>query len=277
MPKTCPSCGTHSSGKFCSQCGTPLETQVCGSCGNQIPEGGRFCNMCGTAVAAARSKSAKAKAAAAPAEGGAGAGAGAGDVSRNLPWFVAGAAVLGLIAVVLIPQLTSDAEEPLAISSPPAAGPAAGGNPSAVDLSSMTPREAADRLFNRVMQAVSAGDTAQARSFAPMAISAYGMVEDLDLDGLYHVALIQLVNGQPAEALATSNTILESAPQHLFGLFTAAEAQQALGDEEAARELYRRFLEGYDTEIGTNRPEYSDHAAVLPGMRQQALQVVDGA
>lgn len=272
MPKSCPSCGTKSSGKFCSQCGTSLETQVCASCGNQIPEGGRFCNMCGTPVAAAGApKPKKAKAAAVPPE------STAGDMSRNLPWFVAGAAVLGLVAVALIPQLTSDGEEPLVVSSPPAAAPATGGDPSAIDLSSMTPREAADRLFNRVMQSVSAGDTAQARSFAPMAISAYGMVTDLDLDGLYHVALIQLVNGQPAEALATSNTILESAPQHLFGLFTAAEAQQALGNQEAAEELYRRFLAAYDTEIGTNRPEYSDHAAVLPGMRQQALQVVGGA
>lgn len=277
MAKVCPSCGTNSTGKFCSQCGTALDAAVCASCGNTIPEGGRFCNMCGTPVAAAVGKGggkrAKGRAAAAAVPV-ASAGAGA---SRNLPWIVAGAAVVALAVVLVMSMGDSEPEAPFAAA--PAAGPAAPavGGPSAVDLSSMTPRQAADRLFNRVMTAVSGGDTAQARAFAPMAVSAYGMVADLDLDGRYHVAVIQLVNNQPTEALATANLILAEVPTHLFGHFTAAEAEQMLGNEEAAAAHYRQFLDNFDAELATGRVEYEEHEPVLPGMREQATQILAGA
>ena len=42
-----------------------------------------------------------------------------------------------------------------------------------VDLASLSPRQAADRLFNRVMAASENGDTAEALQFAPMALQAY--------------------------------------------------------------------------------------------------------
>ena len=59
-----------------------------------------------------------------------------------------------------------------------AAGPLAG--PAGVDLSSMTPREAADRLFNRVMTAVAADDSTEVVSFLPMAIRSLELAEPLD-------------------------------------------------------------------------------------------------
>jgi hypothetical protein len=263
MSQTCPSCGTPAAGRFCANCGVALDAE-CRDCGNRLPAGARFCNQCGCAVAAG-------EAARAAASG-----------PGRLPWIITGAALVALAAVLLVPRLrSSDAPEvPTGSSSATAQAPAApfagGGDPRRVDLSSMTPRDAADRLFNRVMQAVSSGDTAQARGFLPMAIGAYGRVPDLDADGHYHVAILQLVAGDGKAARAEADTILSRDPKHLFGLFTAAQAEKAMGNTAQANALYRRFLDGYDAEIRRGLPEYKEHDQALPPMREEARRQVGG-
>ncbi|MEX2582283.1 MAG: hypothetical protein WD766_03370 [Gemmatimonadota bacterium] len=258
MAKTCPGCGTKTSGKFCSSCGGSLDqSRACTGCGNTIPLGGRFCNMCGVPVAGAVPPGA------APPAAGSG-------IGPNVPWIVAGAALLALVVAVVAPRFTSS-DAPQA-AAPPITGPAAPTAGTPPDLSGMTPREAADRLFNRVMESVATGDTAQALAFAPMAISAYGMVDQIDTDGLYHLAVLQLVSSDPEAARETADRILAIVPEHLFGLFTAAQAETILGNDEAAGELYSRFLSSYDTELAEDRLEYSDHAQVLPSMRAEAEQ-----
>jgi hypothetical protein len=251
---TCPQCGAAASGRFCDQCGAAISA-ACRECGNPLPKGARFCNMCGASMAP--------QAAAAPAR------------TPVLPWAVAGVAVLGLVTVLLVPRLNHGAEPQPAPATTAAAAPFApapsGGNPASVDLSQMTPREAADRLFNRVMTAVSSGDTAQAQQFVPMAIMAYQRVDSLDADGRYHLAALQLVAGDPAAARAQADTILASSPTHLFGLFTAAEAEQRRGDAPAARALYKKFLDAYESEVAKKLPEYEEHAQGLPAMREEAI------
>lgn len=187
-----------------------------------------------------------------------------------MPWAVAAVAIAVLVIVLLLPRLTAD--DPVPVAAVP--GPL--GDPSSVDISAMTPRERADRLFNRVMQSVSAGDSAQARAFLPMALAAYEQVPDLDLDGRYHDAVLHLVDGDPAAARAQADSILAAEPSHLFGLFTAAQAEEALGREAAARQLYQRFLNNYESESARNLPEYRDHAQVLPINRAEAERATSG-
>lgn len=256
MAITCPGCGATATGKFCSQCGTPLEADVrCGRCGNTIPEGGRFCNMCGApAIASAEPV------------GSTPAPSVARQRNPNVPWYIAGAALLALIVALVGPRLGN--EDPAVTPAPPVTGPA--GDPSAVRLEDMTPLEASTRLFNRVLAAVEAGDTVEARTFAPMAIASYDMVEPVTLDVLYHIALLQLINGEPSVARQTADRIMAEAPNHLFALMTAAQAETLLGNTEAAADFYRRFLDSYDAEIATQRVEYEDHSAVLPAMREEA-------
>jgi hypothetical protein len=79
---------------------------------------------------------------------------------------------------------------------PPPADPANATGTSTIDLSSMTPREAADRLFNRVVGAAEAGDSLQAQSFVPMAIASYERIPTLDNDGYYHLSVLQRIAGQ---------------------------------------------------------------------------------
>jgi hypothetical protein len=268
MPKKCPTCGKQASGRFCSHCGSSLvPPDQCRECGNTIPAGGKFCNMCGTPVAAPgkRKGSPAAPAAATESTG-----------NPQIGWYLAGAAVLIAVLAIAVPRMTASDPPGTALSAPAGPGaPAAGAGPGAIDLSTMSPREAADRLFNRVMENVSAGDSVQARAFLPMALAAYDRVEELDLDGHYHVAVLHLVGNDPAAARREADTILAEAPTHLFGLFTAAQAEDMRGNTAEADALYRRFLESYDDEIVQPRPEYQEHAQVLPFMREEAMNRAD--
>jgi hypothetical protein len=252
MAKQCPACGKAARGKFCSNCGTALADQAsrrCAACSNEIPAGGRFCNMCGTPVDAAPPPAV------------------AKSSRRGL--LIGGGAVLAAALTFVLLQVGRD-PEPAVPPLAPAAAPAAG--PGAIDLSQMSPREAADRLFDRVMRSVSAGDSVSARQFAPMALAAYEMVPDLDLDGRYHVAVLHLVNGDAQGARAAADVILAQVPTHLFGLYTKAQAEALLGNTARASELYRQFLEHYDAEVATGRPEYREHQPVLPAMREEAVR-----
>lgn len=150
------------------------------------------------------------------------------------------------------------------------------GDPSSVDLSSMTPREAADRLFNRVMDAAARGDTGQARQFLPMAIGAYQRAAPLDADGHYHMALLQLLAGNYPAVRQEASILLTSNPSHLFGLYTAAQAAESEGKRDEALTLYRRFLAAYDAERAKELPEYEEHAQGFDAMRQHALRATGG-
>jgi hypothetical protein len=265
MSEPCPACGAAASGRFCDQCGAAIAA-ACAECGNPLPRGARFCNMCGAAAGAT---------AAAPAA----------TKPSPLPWIVAGVAVLALAAVLLVPRLSRDEAAAPAVPGSTGGGPFAaapqgapgGGDPRAVDLSQMTPREAADRLFNRVMTAASTGDSAQAKQFQPMAVMAYQRVEGLDADGRYHLAALHLIGGDFAAARAEADSILAANPTHLFGLFTAGEAEARRGNQAAARDFYQRFLQAYDAEMAKSLAEYREHAQGLPAMREQARQIVSSS
>ncbi|HEX8691326.1 MAG TPA: zinc ribbon domain-containing protein [Longimicrobium sp.] len=269
--QTCPACGAEGSGRFCNQCGAPL-SGACPSCGAPLPKGARFCNECGASVSAA--------------EGARTAAAGPRDWRQWLPWGVAGAAFLALLLVLVIPRGRSRPEQTVQAAPQPApfaqpapgaaAAPAPVGDPSGVDLSSMTPREAADRLFNRVMTAAAQGDTAQARQFLPMAVAAYTRAAPLDADGHYHVALLHLFAGNYPAVRQEATVLLTSSGSHLFGLYTAAQAAEGEGKRDEAVTLYRRFLAAYDSERAKELPEYEEHAQGFDAMRQHAVQATGG-
>jgi tetratricopeptide (TPR) repeat protein len=133
-----------------------------------------------------------------------------------------------------------------------------------------TPREQADRLFDRIMTERETGDTAKARFFLPMGIAAYEQAGDLEADGLYHLALLQSSAGRTADAVATAKRILASSPDHLLALGAAAEASEEAGDVAAARGYYEHFLKVYPREKTRTTAEYIDHAKVLPRYEEAA-------
>lgn len=131
-------------------------------------------------------------------------------------------------------------------------------------------RENADRLFNRVMQAREGGDTAQARQFLPMAISAYQQAGDLDADGLYHLSILQTFSGDAAGGLESAEQLLRVWPTHVLGLHAAAGAARAQGDNAKARQFYEQILEAMPTERTRDLPEYRDHGSILPAIEAEA-------
>jgi tetratricopeptide (TPR) repeat protein len=144
------------------------------------------------------------------------------------------------------------------------------GDAAAVDPLSGTPREQADRLFNRIMTEKSNGNTDQAVFFTPMALQAYQMAEPLDIDGLYHVSLIKAVASDFTGAEETARQILDAVPTHLLGLAALAEAALGAGDTATAKEAYGKFLDNLAAERARQLQEYQDHAAIIATYEQDA-------
>src|SRR4051794_8354809 len=76
----CPSCGTTGVGNFCAQCGTPRSGAACVACTAPLAAGSQFCSRCGAPAGAPLS---------------------AGKRDRT-PWMIAGLALAGLLAVLLL-------------------------------------------------------------------------------------------------------------------------------------------------------------------------------
>jgi tetratricopeptide (TPR) repeat protein len=134
----------------------------------------------------------------------------------------------------------------------------------------LSARGTADVLFNQAMTAYESGDSAAARQFVPMAITAYRGLSELDPDARYHLALLSLAAGRPEDALAQADTTLAEVPNHLLALSVAARAHAERGETAAAADFYRRYLDAYTPDIAATRPEYIDHGRALPARRDEA-------
>jgi hypothetical protein len=129
------------------------------------------------------------------------------------------------------------------------------------DLSTMSPRERADRLFNRVMSYHERGVKDSLQFFADMGIRAYQMLPSLDLDARYDMGRIAEVAGAAVVAKAQADTILREAPTHLLGLALGSRVARLTNDETAARAYDRRLLAAERAERGKALPEYERHAS----------------
>jgi len=134
----------------------------------------------------------------------------------------------------------------------------------------MTPHEAADRLFNRVMAASEQGNTDEARRFTPMALSAYAQLGTLDNDARYHVALIHLVASDLKSARTELVKLRKGAPHHLLGYLLEYEIAERERNTTAMVRISKAFLAAYPKEIAITRSEYQDHHANIERFRQAA-------
>ena len=241
---TCPKCGQPASGRFCSSCAAPLSSTACTNCSAPLSAGARFCHVCGTPTA------------------------GKGVSATPLwPWIVG-----VLAASVVFAALGFFAGR---VNTPPVGGVATqtGAPPSApetIDLSTMTPREQADRLFDRTMREHEAGKIDQVAFFAPMAIQTYEMLGPLDSDARYHVGLINAITGETEAALAQADSLEMETAGHLFAPMLRSGVYQALGQNAEAQRSYATFLENYETEMARGRPEYQMHSLAVSNFLEEA-------
>jgi hypothetical protein len=193
-----------------------------------------------------------------------------------MAWYVAGVCVLALLIVVVVVVARKSAGPPAAAAGAASGAPPAGDR-ATTDLSTMSPREQADRLYNRIMTAHEAGDSAQVTFFAPMALQAYANLGGaLDADARLHLGLVQLAIGAAVPASAQGDSILKSAPNHLFGWLLKARAAEAAGNTAQAKRAYQSFLQTYDAELAKKRPEYQEHAQMLQDTRSRASRAGGG-
>jgi ribosomal protein L32 len=246
----CPSCGVSATGRFCAECGTAIGGATCAECRATLTPGAKFCHRCGTPVGERGRRA-----------------AGERGLAGALPWTVAAIALLALVALV--------AGQRIARTRPPAT-PAVAGDEAGVqsgalgdasrapvaapDISNLTPEQAAERLFNRIMTSFEARDTARVQFFAPMAVQAYQRLPRLTLDERYHLGRIGAVTGVAQLTTAQADTMLRIQPTHLLGLVLAAQGARMRGDESAARAFEKRLLAAQAAELKKQLPEYAQHA-----------------
>lgn len=248
--KHCSACGAAATGTFCSQCGVRLDSAGgCGGCGTPISPGAAYCGECGRAVAPRASKPA----------------------SARLPWILSAAVLIGFS--VLLAQLvqrgsvqrTGDMTATGGLPVTPSA-PGSAGMPSLEELSAMTPRQAADRLFERAMSEHEGGSYERASFFLDMGLQAYAAVppSDIDADASFHMGLMQLLQGDSIAARGSATAILDDEAEHLLGLILLARIADFTGDREAAAGSRDRVRAIVEAAGGIpDRLEYQSHRALI--------------
>src|SRR5438093_2657123 len=226
---------------------------TCHACGAPLAATAKFCHKCGAQVG----------------------GGQAAGWRVGLPWGVAGAA-LGALVAVLAFRIGGSSGSGMRDAGRVEDGPLPASRIPPPDISRMSPEERATRLYNRVMILHSQGKADSAEFFLPMALQAYAMLPALDVDGRYHIGVLDLTGGDDAGALAQADSIRRAVPTHLFAAMLRARALELRRDAAGARRAYAEFLRNEAAERARRRPEYAEHKDNLDAFHTQATQVAAG-
>jgi uncharacterized protein (DUF58 family) len=174
-------------------------------------------------------------------------------LSNALPWAVAAIAILALIALAAgqrFARATRSATETGAVAT--AGGPA----PRAPDISTLTPLERAERLYERIMTAAQRGRMDSVLFFMPMAVQSYEALAPMTIDQRYDLGRLGEAAGDPTLVTAQADTILRQQPQHLLGLVLAYRAARLRRDGPAIQGALDRLARVADQERQRQLPEY---------------------
>ena len=235
----CPNCSAPATGRFCANCGAPLAGATCSACKGGLSPGSKFCHHCGTASGPAPVSGSKA---------------------GPLPWVVAAIALLTMFAMLAGRGFSSARGSTL--DAPSNALPQAGlddRGQRAPDISSLSPQERADRLFNKMMLLNSQGKSDSVQFFAPMALTSYQMIGSLNNDQRYDMGRVAEVAGAIPLAKAQADSILAKSPTHLLGLILAARVASLEGKSAALRLLEKRIVAAEKGELAKKLDEYDRH------------------
>jgi double zinc ribbon protein len=242
----CPACKTDVPvGHFCSNCSATLQDMPCSRCNAVVATGSRYCHNCGAAAASAALAAALMPLERAP--------------SSRIPWIIGGTATAALLVLIIAQQLNTNASPNAASGTQSAEAPPAGMR--APDISQMTPRERASRLFDRIMRLNEEGKRDSVALFATMAVPAFQSLEPLDAHLRYDLGRIAAVAGMLDLAKAEADTVLKAQPRHLLGLILAAQVAQLNGDAAAALRFNNQLVASEASERAKGLEEYTLHDA----------------
>ena len=123
----------------------------------------------------------------------------------------------------------------------------------------MSPRERADRLYDRMMRMSSENKRDSVAFFAPMALAAYEALGPLDNDLRYDMGRVAEVSGNLDVARAQADSILQQSPTHLLGLILAQRVAQLKGDKKESDRFTARFVQAAPEEMKKALEEYTRH------------------
>lgn len=224
--------------------------RTCPSCSTELGKGARFCHKCGVPLGSNRHS------------------------PGQVPWLIAGGAVLTLIVVLVFINVRSNPAAVAPIRPAPTVARTPAASQAAPDISRLTPRQRADRLFSRVEGAHERGRSDTVALLTPMALQAYRLVENTDPGALLNAGLILAFNERWEEALAQADSIESRAPDHLFAAVLRGRVSELRSDSSAMLQAYREFLENYEAEIAADRTEYDDRRELIDGFRSRARRAV---
>ena len=134
----------------------------------------------------------------------------------------------------------------------------------------MSPREIADRLFDRVMRLSTEGKADSVQLFAGMAIMQYETMGDLDNDLRYDFGRVAEAAGREEIARAQADSILQNAPTHLLGLVLAGKAAAMRNDRTALTDFNKRLVAAAPAERKKNLDEYQRHQTDIENALKRA-------
>jgi hypothetical protein len=172
-------------------------------------------------------------------------------------------AFVALAGFVVSQRSSASSSADASVAPPAALGDAGEGIVRAPDISAMSPRERAERLFDRAMMARQSGKLDSATFFASMATMAYSQLGELAIDDHYDLGRLAMLSGAISIATAEADTILASRPSHLLGLMLAEDAARTSGNASKANAFHARLLASAAKEQQSALPEYRQHAAEL--------------
>jgi len=233
--------------------GELVQGSTCSSCKEPTVKSARFCHNCGAALGEAPKQSQSKK-----------------QMLMFLGIIIA-VSVISTLSAMLI--LDSDASRTTNSKPAPGADVGAANRQAAslLDLSTMPPREAADRLFNRVMSASERGDKEETERFAPMTVQAYLRAGSLDADGHFHLGLIYLVLEDFQNANGQALKIKSLAPDHLLATFLEYQVATLTNNKPKQAQIAANFRTAFKKEIGILRPEYTAHRHSIERLRDELM------
>lgn len=142
------------------------------------------------------------------------------------------------------------------------AATSAGPGAATTDITSMSPEERANHLYDRVMRYSELKQLDSVRTFAPMALQAYASLGAADAHVHYDVGMIWAAVGDSLKARSEAETILNERPTHLLGLLLAT---RTAANASLRANYQRRFVAASQAELAAPLNEYLDHKHDIDG------------